>query len=157
MASKVQLTFLDYSLEKSRVEFYMPEGSAANIEGIISESDFQTAGSVAATIAGLSLCTPIGEAVVASNNKSAETRPGSKYAQRELALLITYSDNVTGNNYHISVPGPDWENLAGADGETVNTAAVGWTAFVTAFEAHAKSPDGNAVTVVTGRLVGRNR
>ena len=157
MAGKTTLTFLDRSNETSRVEFSHANGSAANIEDLILQADFNQAGSLAAAIAALSLLTPISAQVMASSVKEAQVIPGNVYAQRELAVLAEYTDNVSGKKYHISIPGPDWTNLAAPNSDLVDTTKAAWVAFKNAFESKAKSPDGNAVTVTGGRLVGRNR
>lgn len=81
--------------------------------------------------------------------------PSDPYAQRELKWLITYSDDVTGDLQQIEVATPDLSLLVpGSD--VLDLASTEGAAFVTAFETFARSKDGNAVTVVGGRLVGRN-
>lgn len=157
MASKVGLTFLDESGEKSRVEYTIADVGAGNVAGIIDNAQFSTAGSLAALFASLSLCTPIQSEVTASVVKSPQTSPGSNFAQREIGLMVSYTDNVTGKMFRVTIPGPDWANIGLAGSDQVNPEAAQWTAFKTKFEADVKSPDGNAVTISGGRLVGRNR
>lgn len=157
MTSKTQLTFMDESGEMSRVVVNGPDATALNIASLDDNAQFGTAGGIATTIASLSLCTPVKADLVASSNGFPHTPPGSRYAQRETGLLVRYSDNVTGKMYRITIPGPDWANIGLAGSDMVNTANAAWLAFVTAFEAQCLSPDGNAVTVVDGRFVGRNR
>lgn len=157
MTSKTQLTFMDESGEMSRVVVYGADATALNIATLDDNAQFGTAGGIATTIASLSLCTPVKADLVASSTGYAHTPPGSRYAQRETGLLIRYSDNVNGKMYRITVPGPDWANLGTPGSDMVLTTAPAWIAFVTAFEAQCLSPDGNAITVVDGRFVGRNR
>lgn len=157
MAGKITLTFLDRSNETSRVEVNVSDGSAANIEDLILQADVNQAGSLAAAIAGMSLCTPIKEQLLAWTALEAQVLPGNVYAQRELAVLMEYTDNVTGEKFHFSIPGPDWTNLAAAGSDLIDTTKVAYTALKTIFESKVKSPNGNAVTMTGGRLVGRNR
>lgn len=155
--SKVHLTFLDESGEKSSVDYYIPALTAGNIAASLDEANPSTAGSTSATLSSLSACTYIAESVSAGDNKFAQTPPGNVMAQREIGLLVTYSDSVTGKAYRITIPGADWANIGLSGSDTVDPANASWVAFKAAFEGHAVSPDGNAVTISGGRLVGRNR
>lgn len=157
MTGKVSIAFLDKSGEISRVEYNVPVSSAANVEGQIDDSQVDTALSTAALIASLSLCTPISSQLVASTSKWAQTPPGSLYAQRELGLKVTYSDNVTGKLYQMTIPAPDWANIGSGNSDQVDPADAAWIAFKAKFETEAVSEVGNPITVTGGRLVGRNR
>lgn len=155
--ARVSLTFLDASGEKSTVTYYTAALDAGNIAAIENNADFAVAATLAANIASCSLCTPISSQIADEVAKAAQTPPGSNYAQREIGLLVTYSDTVTGKTYHMTIPGPDWANMGLAGSDQVDPADAAWLAFVADFEAGAVSPDGNAITVAGGRLVGRNR
>lgn len=155
--SKVHLTFLDDSLEKSSIDYYVPALTAVNFAASLDENTHSTAGSIAALFASLSLCTPIADSLSAMDAKYAQTPPGSDFAQREIGLMLTYTDTVTGKSYRITVPGPDWTNIRSAGTDMADMTSVKMAAFKTAFEEHVVSPDGNAVSLVSGRLVGRNR
>lgn len=157
MAGKLGITFLDTSGELSRVDIYTPDVTAGNIAAILDDANPAHAGSLAEAVAALSLCTAHSHDVLAVKAIDSSTPPVSQYAQRELGLMVTYSDNVTGRIYHVTIPGPDWTNLGQAGTDMVLTSAAAWTAFVTLFNSVARSQDGNAVTVMSGRLVGRNR
>lgn len=157
MAGKVVLSFLDASGETGRVAYSIPDVTAANLAASLDQSVFATAGGLAAAIASLSLCTPVGTELVANNDKLTPTPPGSLYAQREIGLMVSYADNVNAKKYRITIPGPDWANIGLAGSDQIDPNDAAWTAFKTAFETHAVSPDGNAVTVTGGQLVGRNR
>lgn len=155
--SKVHYVFLDKSLEKSSCDIYIPALTAVNIAASLDKVNPTTAGELGILLQGLSLCTCIGESVSAAENKFAQTTPGDNYAQREMGLLVTYSDTVTGKSYRMTIPGPDWGNISANGTDLVDGVDAEWTAFKAAFEAFAVSPDGNAVTISGGRLVGRNR
>lgn len=83
--------------------------------------------------------------------------PTDPQAQRESALRIFYADDVTGKVYHVSLPGPDWQNidlLPNTDlADLTDTVAAN---IVIAIEANALSPVGNAVTVLRAVAVGRH-
>lgn len=82
--------------------------------------------------------------------------PTDVLAQRESALRIFYADDVTGEVYHVSLPGPDWDAillLANTDLADLTDEPV--ATIVTAMEANGLSPVGNAVTVLRAVQVGR--
>lgn len=155
--SKVHLTFLDESGEKSSVDYYVPALTALNIAARLDDANPQTAGSTSILLSGLSLCTCIAESLSGADNKFAQTPPGNTWAQREIGLMVTYTDTVTGKLYRLTIPGPDWANIGLSGSDAVDPADAEWTAFVAKFEAEAVSPDGNPVTISAGHLVGRNR
>lgn len=73
---------------------------------------------------------------------------------REDKVELKYFDNVTFKPYFIEVPcrKGTLETVSGSD----LIAEATWAGTKTAFEAYAKSPDGNAVTLSQVRLIGRN-
>lgn len=75
---------------------------------------------------------------------------------REDKMLVMYEDNVTRYPYVAELPcrKNTLPRIAGSDEYDITVAE--FAAFVTAFEAAAVSSDGNAVTVKSIRLVGRN-
>jgi len=157
MTGKIGYTFLDISGETSRVDINVADVTAGNIAATLAAADPTGTGNLGAAIAALSLCQPSSYDVVALKAPGSATAPTSNYAQREIGLMVTYMDSVTNRLYRVTIPGPDWATLGQAGTDSVLTTAAEWTAFVSAFEGIAKSQDGNAVTVVSGHLVGRNR
>jgi len=75
-------------------------------------------------------------------------------SNREDKLELKYFDNTTFKPYTVEVPCRKG-TLATEVGSDLIPEAT-WTATKTAFEAYAKSPDGNAVTLAQVRLIGRN-
>lgn len=73
---------------------------------------------------------------------------------REDKVELQYTDNVTLKPYTAEVPCRKG-GLATETGSDLIPSAT-WTATKTAFEAYAKSPDGNAVTLQAVRLIGRS-
>lgn len=152
--AKASWSYRDRSDEISTVELSLPDVSAGG-------ADFDT---VMASVAAL------GAALLASTeciqarevfNQVVDTKnpatPTDVLAQRESALRIFYADDVTGEIYHISLPGPDWDaidllpntDLADLTDEPLAT-------LVAAIESDAESPVGNAVTVLRAVQVGRH-
>lgn len=83
--------------------------------------------------------------------------PTSNLANRESKMLVSYEDTTTFKRYILTVPMPDLANmaiLAGTDLFDMSDAPL--SAFITAFEANAKSQDGNPVNVLSCKVVGRN-
>jgi hypothetical protein len=78
-------------------------------------------------------------------------------AQRESALRIFYADDSTGELYHISIPGPDWDTvdlLPNTDLADLTDEPL--ASLVAEIESEAKSPVGNSVTVLRAVQVGRH-
>lgn len=157
MAGKIAFTFADVSGENSRSDVLVPDLTAGNIAGIMTNADPDQAGTLGAAIAALSLCQLSAYSVTATAAQTAQAAATDMYAQRELGLMVSYRDTVTGRLYRFTIPGPDWANLGLAGSDQVNPAAAAWTAFVTEFEGQAVSQDDNPVEVISGRLVGRSR
>lgn len=151
----VSYTYLDFSGEQSRVSFDILTLNAGNFAG--QTGPVVEGGALEAALSALSLCTLQKVNVSAISEETGNVAPVSPYAQREHGLLVTYQDTVNGKKYSLTIPGPDYANLAIAGTDQVNPAAAAWTAFVTAFEANAHSELGNTVTVLGGRFVGRSR
>lgn len=83
--------------------------------------------------------------------------PTDPWSQREIKWRVDYTDDVTGEPFHITIPCADLDLLDPNDRAHAHIGDAGTVdAFVTAFEAVAKSPRGNAVTVVEITAVGRN-
>lgn len=102
-------------------------------------------------------CIQAREAFVQQVDTKNPATPTDVLAQRESALRIFYADDVTGEVYHVSVPGPDWDainllpntDLADLTDEPLAT-------LVAAIESDALSPVGNAITVLRAVQVGRH-
>jgi hypothetical protein len=153
MASNFSITFMDNSRELSVTGVNIPTITSGNFGTILTGGE---PAALAAAIKAVSLCTPVQETVSLSPIKYAAVLPSSAYAQRELALRVSYQDNTTLSKYTFTVPGVDWAVIGLAGTDKVDETNELWTSLVSAFEAGAVSPDGNAVSVLGGRLVGRN-
>jgi len=99
------------------------------------------------------------ETVLIYNTVLSSAVPASVWANRELKLLVTYEGDTLGEKFRISVPCPDLDNLTLLANDKVDIADGGiMAAFVTAFEAIARSPhdESETVTVTGAEIVGRN-
>jgi len=150
MASRSIFTIEDYSAEKSSFAVAGVAASSANYDAqqtlLIALAD-----AVEDLIIG-ALRKREYVASVAFPNTGDVT---NAFAQRELKWLITYSDDVTGKLQQCEIAAPDLSLLV-AGSDLLDLAGTEGAAFVTAFEAFVKSDAGNAVTVQSGRVVGRN-
>lgn len=144
-------TYLDYSNEKSTLGFNFTALTAGNF---VAQNALVV--DIGLAIADLTLCNFAGFRTTSAFDSTNPTAPTDPYAQRELKWLINYRDTTTGNLYSMEIPGADLTGnlLAGTD--QADLASTDWAAFVTAFEAGAKSPVGNAVEVISAYVVGRN-
>lgn len=89
-----------------------------------------------------------------SAKKLSNTRIGA--GNREDKMMCTYQDNTSLAIYQIDLPTRDntLATVAGTDYYPLTVAP--WINFKTKFEAFVVSPDGNAVTLLSVKLVGRN-
>lgn len=89
-----------------------------------------------------------------SVKKLTNTRIGS--GNREDKMMATYQDNTTLAVYQIDLPTRDNTLATVAGTDYYNLTIAPWANFKTKFEAFVVSPDGNAVTLLSVKLVGRN-
>ena len=152
--AKASWSYRDKSDEISTVELTVADVSAGG-------ADFDTViADVAALGAAILNCTECIQAREMFNQAVDVKNPATPtdvLAQRESALRVFYADDTTGEVYHISIPGPDWDGivlLANTDLADLTDSPV--SALVTALEANALSPVGNAITVLRAVQVGRH-
>jgi len=150
MSTNFQIT--DYSNEKSTF----------SVNGVtVNAGNFAAQATLAAALAGAVEDLSIGEltkqitVVPVVDTPAIPTNP---YAQREMKWLVRYSGDVSGKLFSIEIAAPDITDNVVPNTDVADITSTDWVAFVTAFEAYAKSPDDNteSVTVVDARLVGRN-
>jgi len=84
------------------------------------------------------------------------TLPTDPYAQRETRVIFDCVDNVTGRPFKIGIPCPDLSEFAAYGTDEVNLLNVDVLAYTTAVNTFANSPEGNACTVVRGKITGVN-
>lgn len=115
--------------------------------------DFKTA--LAAIIIGVQAK----ETVLIYNTVLSDAVPVSVWANRELKLRVSYTGDSLGEKFEVSIPCPNLEalTLLANDKVLLEDGDV-MEAWVTAYEAIARSPhnDAETVTVTGAEIVGRN-
>lgn len=152
--AKASWSYRDRSDEISTLELSIADVSAGG-------ADFDTVMASVATLGAAILaateCVQAREMFNQAVDVKNPATPTDVLAQRESALRIFYADDTTGEVYHISIPGPDWDtvdllpntDLADLTDEPLAT-------LVAAIESDAESPVGNSVTVLRAVQVGRH-
>lgn len=148
-----EFTLLDYSNEKSRVTVYNGAITSASIAGFLTQF-----GALRTAIEGITLGVVQQEAWVGDRTVISNTPPPNEFAQRELKWMVTYTGDTSNKVFQVTVPTADATGnlVPGTDLADLTTTAM--AAFVTAFEAIARTPDSDleTVTIQSIRLVGRN-
>lgn len=151
--SKGLYSFRDRSKEVSSIELNFDDVAAggANFDTVIGLVDGLGAALNAAT-----LCVQSTENFKQETDTPDPAVPSDVHAQREAGCRIFYSDDTTGKVYHITLPGPDKDNMAMLpESDFYDLTDTVLAAIVTAVEL-ANSPVGNAITVLRAVDVGRN-
>lgn len=151
----LNLGFIDSCGERSTVSVAIPTINAGNFATEIAKYVVTDATNLIGKLLALTACRLCTATVQLPKSRQAETLPTGGTAVRELALLVSYQDNTTSKKYHIAIPGPDTSKLlAGTD--NIDPTDADWIAFKSQFESDVLSEAGNTVTVLSGKLVGRN-
>lgn len=150
--ARSQFQITDYSNEKSNVTVNAPNLSAANFD--------------AQEALRLSLQTAINNLSIGVMSRTQVTNvivdepgiPTNPFAQREMKWLVSYTGNTSGKLYQLEIPAPSLTDNLAPNSDLADLTSTDWAAFVTAFEAYARTPDSliEGVTVIQARLVGRN-
>lgn len=155
MATKFNIGTIDHSGENSRTGLYVEDLDNTNYDTLL----LPTTGKYDLLKAGFILLTKLNLTRSTMSNvidTSVGALPADPTAQRELAMRVTYVDDVTNKKYRYDVPSPvDALIQSGTDVVDIEN-NVAFTAWKTLFEANAVSPDGNAVTIIGARIVGRS-
>jgi hypothetical protein len=152
--AKASWSYRDRSDEISTVEITVADVSAGGADFDAVMADVAALG---AGLLGVTDCVQAREMFNQAVDTKDPATPSDEHAQRESALRVFYADDVTGEVYHISVPGPSWDgvdllpntDLADLTDEPLAT-------LITAIEANGLSPVGNAITVLRAVQVGRH-
>lgn len=152
MASKLTLTYRDYSEpeETGTAQFTGTTLTAANFDAQATLMNALRAATANITLGSLKK-----EARTAVETLSPGALPASAFAQRETKWLVRYRDDVTGEPFRLEIPCADLDLLDPAQKDKADLTGVEMAAFVVAFEAFQLSPNGNAVTLIEVRHVGR--
>jgi hypothetical protein len=156
MPSRVSWNITDYDQEGATVQLTGPTLNGTNYDAQVAEVD-GIRGALEAIILGRMET----ETIVSRAQTFANPAVSSKFAERELKLLFTYVDDVTGERGTFTVPTPDLDSLdrtPGSDKITLQDAAGAnlMAPLVLAIENWALSKAGNSITIESARVVGRN-
>lgn len=148
---KLNLTFLDESLENSNVGVYIQDYTAATFTALDAQID-----TLRDAIAAVSIASLQKEQRVLTEVQTGDAAPTDPYAQRETKWLVVARDTVNGRVVSFEIPAADL-SLKVAGGELMNISAGAGATLVTALEAVMRNPaTGNAVNVEKIVHVGRN-
>jgi len=147
------LKMYDYNGEPSTVTIPTADLTAANIVASMAAGD-----ALVTAIEGITLGLSSVKTYVAKRSPlSGDVRATDAGAQRELKWLVRYHDSVTFVRGTTEIPTADTAQLDPANRGYAEIGDAGVVdAFVTAFEAFALGPSGNAAVVDDILLVGRN-
>lgn len=149
--TKLNFTIRDYSDEKSNFGLYIPDVDETNwIATNTAVAAINTA-IAALTIGNITRVNFDHETGLAG----ADSRPSSPWAQRELGVRFFYVDDVTSDKYNFTLPCPDLLLIGNPGTDDLDLTLSILAAIVTAVEALAVSPDGNAITIERAKVVGR--
>lgn len=155
ITSKVTFGYRDRSGESTKFQVhFQPVDDAADNSALLDPATggIAVVGSAAAL---LSKCRQAGDTLSIKTSNGLTGLPAAADAQREWAVRCQYQDDVTGRFYRFDIPAPI-DALVQDGTDLIDATEALWVAFKTAFEANCVSPDGNAVTLVSGRIVGRH-
>ena len=161
----LNFTLLDYSDESSRVNIQTGAVTAVSLPGLLTQ-----VGTLRGAIEGITLGTMQKESLKVFETPLSNARPGSELARRETKWLVRFEDvtqyfdpptNAIPNEgfakvFTITIPTADvvGRMIEGTDlADLTNTEIA---AFITAFEATARTPYGGEVNVLSVSAVGRN-
>lgn len=143
---KFTMRYTDYDGERSGVTI-----------PIANDPDPGDISSLIAALAGMTIGTQ-GEAlsyVITREQEDDKTRPASPFAQRETKWLVSYQDTVNGRAGQFEIPTADLLVLADG-GKVADPAHPNVVSLIGILETVMESKDGNPITVVEIRHVGRN-
>jgi len=152
---EVSFNLIDYSGERTSTKMNVEdlEGDGSNMAAVLTSIGLlQTALLLATDLNHVSTTFTM------TTDTTTATPPSTATAQREIAVRIKYVDDVTNEAGSFTVGGPavTFYPPQGVPGDYIPLDNAVFEAFITVIEANVVSRAGNAITVVEGRLVGRN-
>jgi hypothetical protein len=150
--SKATIQYTDFSGEVSSVSFNVdtPSGAAYDFASLVAAVD-----GIGDAIDAVCLCTRGNDSLFMKLQDGSILYPADENAQREAGLRVFYHDGTNNKKYHLTIPGPDKSLMAVAGTDLVDWAGAEMAALEAALEADVLSPDGNAIIIDKGVLVGR--
>lgn len=145
------VTFIDHSKEKSTAKGYMGPITALTIAAFLTQF-----GALKTAIGALSMGELQSDSWTGDRTLYSNLPPIDVNAQRERKWRVDYEDAVNFSKHQFEIPVALVDGQLISNTDLANIETTEWVAFITAFEAMCKSPDGNAVNVLGAQLVGRN-
>lgn len=143
-------TFLDSSNEQSTMNFFFGPITALTIAGFLTDfGDFRDA------TEDVILGSIIRDAWYGDITQYEKIIPTDANAQRERKASVSYQDDVTFETFRVEIPTVILDGMLLAGTDLFDLSGTEWAAWVTAFETLCQSPNGNAITVLQARAVGR--
>lgn len=146
-------TFLDFSEELSSMRFHFGAITPASLAGFLTQFGALRTATENITIGNLSSDKWVGD-----DTNYAAAAPTDPNAQRERKWLVQYEGVTSHSIYTVTIPTAD---IAGTNflipgTDEANLATTEIAAFITAFEALCRTPEGENVNVLNIYAVGRN-
>jgi len=153
MPTRNTYSFLDASQETSSFGVVSTDLTAANFD-----AQATSFASLQSAVDNLSIATLRTTSRAITPDVPNNVVPTNPYAQRELKWLVSYTGDTSGKEFQIEIPAADLTDNLVAGTDLADLTSTDWAAFITAFEAFARSPDDDTetVTVIGARVVGRN-
>lgn len=146
---KLTVTYLDASNEFSNFGVNTPDLNAGNFNAVSAKMD-----ALVTAVDGVTLGTKTRDARLAVTANFPAVLPNDQNAQRETKWLVRATDNVNGRAVTFEIPCADLSLLTPGTGN-MNLASPAGAALVTAVEDLVLSIDGNPITVIAIKHVGR--
>lgn len=148
---KSVFTLIDYDSEKTAVQIHHVALTAGNFAATETLLDALRDATAAITLGNMA------HTRYGNEDLLSVTPASDEQAQREAKWLVSYHDTTSLKSYSVEIGTADFDQLDPNDRKHAHIGDAGLVdAFVTAFEAVAKSPTGGAVVVDEITLVGRN-
>lgn len=142
----------DYSGEPTNFTLYLPDIDATNFEAY---RDINIP-ALQAAIMEITHLEWTSWDFVSEVHSDVGTFPANPYAQREQRAIFKCIDTVNGREFTIGVACPDLDDMAIPGTDVINMTNVDVAAYKTAVELWSLSPDGNAFSIVSGKVEGVN-
>lgn len=166
MPGRLGFSMLDYSREKASFSLATGEVTAASLPGLLTE-----VGTLRGAIDGITDGTVSDERLTVFETNLSNTPPTDLNSQREHVWVVTYEDNLPffddpvnaipnegyGRLFNLTIPTADPDGGTGRlqeNSDLADLSEAGMSAFVSAFEATARSPYGGTVNVLRIRYSG---
>lgn len=158
--------FLDYDREKGSTNIQTGAVTAVSLPGLLTQI-----GALRTAIGNIVVGTVSSESLYVFRTTLSNAAPADPQAQRERLWIVHYEDTTAffddpvnaipnegfGKNFTVAIPTADYSGThLATNSEDANLADADMAAFVTAFEALARSPYGGAVNVTRIQSGGRS-